>query len=815
MPHTLDATTVRTWCGLALEALGQAREGIDAINVYPVADGDTGTNLYLTLESAAQAVDAVFAAHAAVADEEGPALPDAVRAMAHGALIGARGNSGTILAQLLRGMAEVLAAAASEGGAPSARSAVSAPSTARSASSAVDAELLRRALRRAAESAYEAVAHPVEGTVLTVAGAAADAGERAVGGAADVARAAYEGACAALDATPAQLDVLASAGVVDAGGCGLVTVLGSLVEAVTGETAMGPIGAVPAPYGGTASRHPTAAGSRLPAGAGSAEASSRCGDTAAAPAGDRHATAAAPAPRRAEAAGPGRAEAAGRGRADAASGSADAAAGLPGPTGPTARGAVGAAAREPGTRPDAASARSPVSGLADGGSAEESASAVAAPALLDGEQVTGPPGKGPDAAFGVPGGGSAGAEAASSEGCSAAASSGTGDARRPVVHDTDAASGRPGEGTSLWPAAPEEQAPAGSACAPPAVGADAAASVPQGRPDEAPGAVSGHPGEGARPGPAYEVIYLLEASDDAVAGLRERLDVLGDSLVVVGGDGLWNVHVHVDDAGAAVEAGVDAGRPYRIRITHFGAAAMAPESAPGPPGASGAPREEHERVQRAVVAVVPGEGLAGLCREAGATVVTARPGEPPASGELVEAIRRAHAREVVLLPNDPALRHTAAAAVEQARAEGVRVALIPTRSSVQGIAALAVHEPDRRFDEDVVAMTSAAGATRYGELAVAERQSWTTAGVCEAGDVLGLIDGDVAVIGADLFGTATTVLDRMLAAGGELVTLVLGSGIPDDLGERLEAHVRDAHLAVDTVVYRGGQPSVPLLMGVE
>ena len=67
--------------------------------------------------------------------------------------------------------------------------------------------------------------------------------------------------------------------------------------------------------------------------------------------------------------------------------------------------------------------------------------------------------------------------------------------------------------------------------------------------------------------------------------------------------------------------------------------------------------------------------------------------------------------------------------------------LIPTRSAVQGIAALAVHEPGRSFDEDVVAMTSAAGATRYAELAVAERQSWTMAGVCQAGDVLGLIDG--------------------------------------------------------------------------
>ncbi|WP_063779608.1 DAK2 domain-containing protein, partial [Streptomyces sp. AcH 505] len=303
-------------------------------------------------------------------------------------------------------------------------------------------------------------------------------------------------------------------------------------------------------------------------------------------------------------------------------------------------------------------------------------------------------------------------------------------------------------------------------------------------------------GEG---GPAFEVIYLLEADDAAVTRLKDRLDPLGDSLVVVGGDGLWNVHVHVDDAGAAVEAGVEAGRPHRIRITHFGPAA-------GP---------QPEPVQRAVVAVVPGEGLAGLCAEAGATTVLNRPGEPPASGELVDAIRRAHAREVVLLPNDTELRHTAAAAAEQARTEGVRVALIPTRAAVQGIAALAVHQPERSFDEDVVAMTSAAGATRYAELAVAERQSWTMAGICQAGDVLGLIDGDVAVIGADLTATAEAVLARMLAAGGELVTLVLGEDVPDTFADRLEEYVREGHLAVDTVVYRGGRQSVPLLIGVE
>lgn len=553
MPQPLDATAVRRWCRIALAALGQAREDLDAINVYPVPDGDTGTNLYLTVESAAQAV--------AAAGVGSPTLAEAMRTMAHGALIGARGNSGTILAQLLRGMAEVL----SEHAEPA------------------DADALRTALRRAAEAAYQAVAHPVEGTMLTVAAAAADAAGRAEDKVAAVAGAACAGARLALAATPRQLTVLAEAGVVDAGGSGLVTVLDALDAALSGG----------APD--TATHH-------------------------------------------------------GLGR------SATAATVLP-----------------------------------------------VAPAS---------------------GGGPLASHVGAPESCA-----------------------------------------------------------------------------------GYEVVYLLDADDAAVAALRERLDALGQSLVVVGGDGLWNVHVHTDAPGAAVEAGVEAGRPHRIRIEHLPACASLHAAASGAP-------ESTESVARAVVSVMPGDGLAMLCEEAGAITLTARPGEPPSSGELAAALRSAHTREVVLLPNDDGLWHAAAAAAEQARMDGVRVSVIPTRSPVQGIAALAVHAPERRFDEDVVAMTSAAGATRFGEVAVAERQSWTMAGICQSGDVLGLVDGDVAVIGRDVAEVAADVLARMLSAGGELVTLVLGADAPDGLAGRLTDRVRRDHLGVDTAVYAGKQTSV-LLIGVE
>ena len=140
-------------------------------------------------------------------------------------------------------------------------------------------------------------------------------------------------------------------------------------------------------------------------------------------------------------------------------------------------------------------------------------------------------------------------------------------------------------------------------------------------------------------GPAYEVMYLLEADDEKVSALRTRLGDLGDSLVVVGGDGLWNVHVHVDDAGAAIEAGIEAGRPHRVRVSHF-ATERGPGRA-GPTTPSG----------RRVITVAAGPGLAELFEEAGAVVVRST-GRRPSTGEVLEAITSSGAREVVVLPND-------------------------------------------------------------------------------------------------------------------------------------------------------------------
>lgn len=539
-----SAADVIAVASAVLTALGEARAEIDALNVFPVADADTGTNLYLTFEAAFRAIPA-----------DAPTALEALRAGVAGALLGARGGSGVIAAQLVSGAAESL-----DGPAVGA------------------ADGLRRAIVAASDAAWAAVAQPVEGTILSVIAAAAEearaSNEREATG---VLRDAVRAARVALTATTDQLDVLRDAGVVDAGGRGLVVLLDSLLESVTGI-----------------------------------------------------------------------------------------------PASPFATSRV--VRQDSGFRVRAA-----------------------------------------------------------------------GDRRRPPL------------------------------------------------------------------GPAFEVVYLLEAEAAAVAVLRDDLLPLGDSLFVGGSDPLWRVHVHVDDVGAAIEAGLRAGRPRDITVTHFG-----DQRARGV--------REVLVTGHAVVALSPGPGISAVLEEAGAFVVLAPPGHRPTSGDLLAAVRRTDRPEVVLLPHHQALAAVAQAAAAAARTEGIRVAVVPTAAAVQVLAAVAVHDAERRFGEDVVAMTAAATSTRFGGVTIATQEGLTMAGVCHPGDVLGMVGGDIAEIrtAADAAGrqavidaVAVAVAERLLGPGGELVTLVAGADADPGLAGRLVTYLASAHADVDVTVLDGGQPRHLLLVGVE
>jgi DAK2 domain fusion protein YloV len=193
-----DLEQARVLARGALASLERSRQRIDDLNVYPVPDGDTGTNLLLTVRAVVEALDASRATDRAAL----------VREVSRAALMGARGNSGVILSQIVRGAAEELGAA-----------------------DEVDAATIARALRAASDAAYRAVRRPVEGTMLTVVRALAEEAEHQASSLPELVRHGEE----AVARTQEQLDVLREAGVVDAGAAGLVEILRGIAAAVTGE----------------------------------------------------------------------------------------------------------------------------------------------------------------------------------------------------------------------------------------------------------------------------------------------------------------------------------------------------------------------------------------------------------------------------------------------------------------------------------------------------------------------------------------------------------------------------------------------------
>ncbi len=545
--RTINPQLLRDWARVCVERLEESRGEINDLNVFPIPDSDTGSNMLFTMRAAAEA---------AAAAPDDATLPQVARAMADGAVAQARGNSGIILSQVLIGMAdgaEILG----------------------DTDSLTFGDLASLGLRLGSLAATRAVSEPREGTVLTlvrVAAEAAAAHEKET--AADIVRAIADDCAEALERTPEQLSVLASAGVVDAGGRGFLVIVDAMVQVITGV----------------------------------------------------------------------------------------------------------------------ANRRRRYRGI-----------------LTDSATL----GHGVD------------------DSC--------------VESDQD-----------------------------------------------------------------FEVMYLLDgAAGDQIAGLRERLNELGDAVVIVGdsssGEGeRFSVHVHTCEPGAAVEAGAGLGRLSDVRISCFALDAIRTQVDSNEP----APRHK-----RAVVAVTSGEGAADLFAEAGATVLRADDGLTARA--LGQAIRDTDSAHVVVMANGALSSQDLVTVTTEVRSTHRSVLMLPTSSMTQCLAALAVHDPSEIPDVDAYAMAEAAAGARWGSLQLATTKMMTLAGMSDVGDVLGLIGDDVLVVAPDQTSAGTALIDLMLATGGELVTVLAGTDVDEDALEAVGEQMRRSHPGIELAVYRTGQRSDLLQVGVE
>ena len=560
--QTLERLTARDLVAVVTayrDALRAFQEPINRLNVFPVPDGDTGTNMALTLESVVREV----------ADRDSRDMATVADAISYGSLMGARGNSGVILSQLLRGLADAVHDAPE-----------------------MDGAVLVDGLTRAADGAYQAVQQPIEGTILTVARGAAEAAAGAPDGAGlvEVLIAAREGAGDALARTPDLLPVLKAAGVVDAGGAGLVLLLDAFLLVADGR---------PLP------EFPDGLGERATAGA---------------------------------------------------------------------------------------------AGSPDGGGL---------------------------------------------------------------------------------------------------------------RTDD-----SGQGHDGGLEGLRYEVMYLLEAPDESIPPFREVWAGLGDSIVVVGGSGLWNCHIHTDDIGAAIEAAIEAGRPRRIRVSDLWEQVEEERWVRDAATKEVGPEPGQAPVRCSVVAVCTGEGIRRIFRSLGVhNVVSGGQTMNPSTADLLTAITAAPGEQVVLLPNNKNIVPVAEQAALQA---GKPVRVIPTRGIQEGFAALLEYDPVGDAEANTRLMSESASRVVAGEVTRAVRASVCDAGPIAEGDYLGLSRSGIEVVAADLAEAANGLLDHLIdAEHHEIVTIIAGDGSGAADTRRITEWIDEHHPGVSTEVHQGGQTLYPYLFSIE
>ena len=539
----LDASALRDWAHTAVGDLISHTDEINRLNVFPVADADTGTNMLFTMRSAWAQADT---------NSDSDDVTQVAAALAAGALHGARGNSGVILSQILRGLADVVSSAAMERG---------------GALADIDGPVFAAALRHAVGLVVASMGEPVPGTIVSVLQDAAGAAEHAAADLADLAEvvsAAADAAAVALDKTTGQLDVLAEAGVVDAGGRGLLVLLDAMSTTLTGR----------APH-----RHEY----------------------------------------------------------------------LPSP--PTHR------RRRDHRRCAAVRGDVPAERL-----------------------------------------------------------------RRPRRGD-----------------APRALGPAGR--------------------------IGGHRGVGGRSGP------LLGARPCRRCG-RCR------------GGGLVGRHAEQD--------------PGHLPFGRRGARP-----------AGGWSRE------RAVLAVVDGDGAAELFAGEGAHVLRPEADAPVSAKQLLHALVNTGAAQIMVLPNGYVAAEELVAGCTAAIGWGIDVVPVPAGSMVQGLAALAVHDAERQAVDDGYTMARAAAGARTGSVRVATEEALTWAGTCRPGDGLAIAGDEVLIVGNDIIAAAAGLIDLLLAAGGELVTVLTGAGVDGTVGDALQQHVHTQHLGAELVTYHTDHRGDALLIGVE
>ncbi|MDP6323208.1 MAG: DAK2 domain-containing protein [Acidimicrobiales bacterium] len=304
-------------------------------------------------------------------------------------------------------------------------------------------------------------------------------------------------------------------------------------------------------------------------------------------------------------------------------------------------------------------------------------------------------------------------------------------------------------------------------------------------------------------GTRYEVMYFLEAPDDSMPDFKKAWSEIGDSIVVVGGENIWNCHVHTNNIGAAVEAGISVGKPYDIRVTD-----LFEEVAEN--------HHDHDiadPVGCSVIAVANGDGIGQIFRSLGATlIVSGGQSMNPSTADLLKAVEATASEHVIILPNNSNIV-AVAEQVDSQTSKTVRV--VGTHTVTEGFASLLGYDPEATSEKNQTGMFQASQMVESGEITTAVRESKSEIGEIKKGDFLGLQKGKVTVIAETIVEATKNLLNEMIDDEHEIVTLVAGEDSNEKETDQIVAWVSAEHEELEVEVHEGGQPLYHYYIGIE
>ena len=311
----------------------------------------------------------------------------------------------------------------------------------------------------------------------------------------------------------------------------------------------------------------------------------------------------------------------------------------------------------------------------------------------------------------------------------------------------------------------------------------------------------------------YEVMFFLDAPESKIDQFKLDWQAVGDSIVVVGGDGLYNCHIHSNDIGESIEAGIRAGRPYQIRVTDLQEELFHIEDHIEVEGASEIIVPNPSAENTAVIAVVAGKGSQQICASMGVNAIVAG-GQSmnPSVKDLLEAVQQVQANEVIILPNNKNIIPVSEQVDHQV---SKNVMVVPTRSIPEGFSALLAFDPAADAKTNSQSMSSMAESVATGEVTQAVRDSETDAGKVTEGDWIGLDRTGVIVARQNLGDAALDLLQTLIGDEHEIVTIIEGQDCPQEVTKDLLAWLSNDKPEIEVEVHSGGQPLYPYYFGIE